>query len=102
MPELTIFTAPKPFTNPHIALIQSNAIRSWLNLGPQVEVLLMGEEAGLAELAAECGVKHIPDVARNSNGTPLVSSMFDLARRHSTSPFLACVNADIVLMPDVL
>src|SRR5512142_3111011 len=102
MPELTIFTAPKPFTNPHIALIQRNAIYSWMNLGPQVEVILMGEEAGLAEFAAECGVKHLPDVARNANGTPLVSSMFDLARRNSSSLLLACVNADILLMPDVV
>lgn len=102
MPDLTIFTAPKPFTNPHIALIQRNAIRSWLNLGPQVEVILLGDEAGLAEFAAECGVKHLPQVACNANGTPLVSAMFDLARRNSASPLLACVNADIVLMPDVL
>ena len=86
MADLTIFTAPKPFTNPHIALIQRNAIRSWLSLGPQVEVILLGEEDGLAEAAAELGVKHLPEVARNASGTPLVSSMFDLARQHSTSP----------------
>lgn len=102
MPDLTIFTAPKPFTNPHIALIQRNAIRSWINLGPDVEVILLGEEEGLAEFAAECGVKHISQVARNANGTPLVSSMFDLARQNSTSPLLCCVNADILLMPDVV
>jgi hypothetical protein len=98
--ELTIFTAPKPFTNPHIALIQRNAIRSWVALGPQVEVLLMGEEEGLAEAAAELGVRHIPDVARSAAGTPLVSAMFALARANSTSPLLACVNADILLRPD--
>ena len=102
MPELTIFTAPKPFTNPHIALMQRNAITSWLNLGPQVEVLLMGDETGMTEIRPGMGVKHLPDVERNSNGTPLVSSMFALARQHSTSPLLACVNADIVLMPDVV
>ncbi len=32
-PALTLFTAPKPFTNPHIALIQRNAFRSWQALG---------------------------------------------------------------------
>ena len=100
MADLTIFSAPKPFTNPQIALIQRNAIRSWLNIGPQVEVLLIGEEAGLADAAAELGVKHISGVARTPGGTPLVSSMFDLARRNSSSPLLACVNADILLMPD--
>lgn len=100
MPDITIFTAPKPFTNPHIALIQRNAIHSWLALEPHVEVILMGEEDGLAEFAAECGVLHLPQVARNASGTPLVSDMFALARKHSTSALLACVNADILLMPD--
>jgi hypothetical protein len=101
MADLTIFSAPKPFTNPHIALIQRNAIRSWLSLGPQVEVILLGNETGLAETAAELGVMHLPDVACTPGGTPLVSSMFDLARRNSTSALLACVNADILLLPDV-
>jgi hypothetical protein len=99
---ITIFTAPKPFTDPHIALIQHNAIRSWLALGEQVEVILLGEEEGLAEAAALYGVRHLPQVQRTPAGTPLVSSMFALAREHSTSPLLCCVNADILLTPDLL
>jgi len=102
MPTLTIFSAPKPFTNPHIATIQRNAIRSWLELGSEVEVILVGEEDGLAEVAAELGVKHLLNVRRNVEGTPLVSSIFDLARQNSTSPLLAYVNADILLLPDFL
>jgi hypothetical protein len=100
MAELTILTAPKAFTNTHIATIQSNAIASWQALGPQVEVLVIGEEDGLAQATAQLGVKHLPAVARNANGTPLISSMVQLAREASTSPLLAIVNADILLMPD--
>ncbi len=48
---LTIFTAPKPFSDPHINVIQRNAIQSWLHLGNEVEVLLIGNEAGMHELA---------------------------------------------------
>ena len=81
MPLLTLFTAPKPFTDPHIDTIQRNALRSWLQL-PDVEVLVVGQEPGLAETADELGLKHLPAVARNQWGTPLVSSIFDLARRH--------------------
>ena len=99
---LTIFTAPKPFTNPHIAVIQRNAIQSWLHLGTEVDVILVGEEEGLAEAAQEFGVPLLKDVRRNTSGTPLVSSIFDLARQTSDSPYLAYVNADILLMPDVL
>lgn len=100
MPEITIFTAPKPFTNPHIAILQRNAIQSWLALGPAVDVILVGEEEGLAEAAAELGVRHLPNVARNALGTPLIPSIFDLARQASNAPLLAYVNADIILLPD--
>lgn len=96
---LTLFTAPKPFTNPHISTIQTNAIRSWLAL-PEVEVVLIGDEAGMAQVAAELGVRHIPQVRRNASGTPLISSMFELAAGVNDSPLLACVNADILLLPD--
>jgi hypothetical protein len=97
---LTVFSAPKPFTNPHIDLIQRNAIQSWLHLGDDVEVLLIGDEKGMAEVAVEYGVCHLPQVARNEWGTPLVSSIFALARQNSDSPLMAYVNGDILLMPN--
>ena len=98
---LTLFSAPKPFTDPHIALIQRNAIRSWTLL-PDVEVILLGEETGLAEAARELDVKHLPDVACNESGTPLISSMFQLVRENSHSDLLCIVNADMILMPDFI
>lgn len=97
---ITVFSAPKPFTNPHIATIQRNAIRSWLALGDAVEVLLLGDEEGLPEAAEELGVRLIRKVKRNAQGTPLVSSLFELARQNSTTPLLAYVNADILLLPN--
>jgi hypothetical protein len=96
---ITLFSAPKPFTNPHIATIQRNAIKSWTLL-PDVDVILLGEEVGLAEAARDLGVKHIANVARNESGTPLISSMFQLTRENSTSELLCIINADMLLMPD--
>ena len=98
-PILTVFSAPKPFTDSHINKIQRNAIRSWQQLGPKVEVILVGEEDGLAAVAAEYGVLHLPNVARNDWGTPLVNSIFELARQVNDSPLLTYVNADILLLP---
>ena len=99
---ITIFTAPKPFKETHVSLIQRNAIQSWVALGPEVEVILMGKEEGIAEAAGELGVRHRPDVACNLLGTPLISSMYDLARQSNDSPLLMCINADIILFPDIL
>jgi hypothetical protein len=99
---LTIFSAPKPFFNPHISIIQRNAIQSWMHLGKEVEVLLIGQEDGLAEVAAAYRVNCLPDVERNENGTPLVSSIFHLARKASQSRLMAYVNADILLLPELV
>jgi len=101
MPLITLFSAPKPFTDPHIAMIQRNAIRSWTLLS-DVEVILHGDEKGLAEVAREYGVKHLSNVAHNDTGTPLISSMFQLARENSNSELLCIVNADMILMSDFI
>ena len=101
-PFLTLFTAPKAFTDPHTSLIQHNAFRSWQALGENVSVVIAGDEEGIAEAAQEYGFSHRPDVRLNQLGTPLISSIFDLGRRENDSPFLAYVNADIILFPETL
>ncbi|HUH96488.1 MAG TPA: hypothetical protein VLZ89_03960, partial [Anaerolineales bacterium] len=101
MPFITLFSAPKPFNVPHIAMIQRNALHSWTLL-PGVEIILLGQEAGLAQTAKEFGVKHIPEVKCNANGTPLISSMFAMARQNSRAGLFCIVNADVILMPDLV
>jgi hypothetical protein len=101
-PLITIFTAPKPFNNPHIRMIQRNAIKSWFNLGKEARVFLIGDEPGMPEFAKETGIQHLTWVASNPLGTPLVSSIFAIARQMSPSPLLAYVNADILLTPQFI
>ncbi len=98
-PFLTIFTAPKPFTNPQINLIQRNAIQSWQHLGEDVNVFMVGDEPGMAQFASDAGLQQLSGVACNALGTPLVSAIFSMVRQASSSPLLAYVNADIVLTP---
>jgi hypothetical protein len=100
MPLITLFSVPKAFTDPHIAMIQRNAIESWKELGEAVEVLLLGEEEGLGPAARELGVRWIPGLQRNTDGTPLISSMFEQAMKNGQGKLMAIVNADIILLPD--
>ena len=102
MTSLAFFTAPKPFTNAHIRIIQRNAIQSWKTLGNQVEVWLVGDEPGVEQSARELQVGYIPDVARNSFGTPRIDSIFHLVREQSQAEYLCYVNADILVFPDML
>jgi hypothetical protein len=96
---LTLFTTPKPFEG-HFKTIQTNAIKSWLALRPKPEVILFGDEAGNAEIAAEFGLRHIPEVAVNEYGTPLVNDMFEKARQAAGNEYIGFVSADIMLMQD--
>jgi hypothetical protein len=97
---ITIFSAPKAFEDPHISLIQRNAICSWLALGERVEVLLMGDEPGLREAAHSLGVRLIPVKDRAESGAPKISALFSAARREARHEILCYLNADIILLDD--
>ncbi len=99
---LTIFSAPKSFSDSHIALIQRNAISSWLQLGEDVEVLLMGDEPGLDDVASSLGVRRLSVPERAPSGTPLVSALFRRAREAASYRLLCYMNADIVPLDDFL
>jgi hypothetical protein len=97
---LTIFSAPKAFTNPPIAVIQRNAIQAWKML-PDVDVILVGDEAGISEAAHEFGVQNVPEVKRDEKGIPLVSSVMEIGHKYSNSPLLCYANADMLLTSDL-
>lgn len=101
-PYLTLFTAPKAFVDPHTSLIQHNALRSWQALGDSVSVVVVGNEEGIGEAAKSYAFTHRPDVRLNKLGTPLISSIFELGRHENSSAFMAYVNADIILFPEML
>jgi hypothetical protein len=101
-PFLTIFTSIKPFSDPRVNNIQRNALQSWAELGDEVDVLVVGNEAGTPEAVADLGVRHFPQIERNAAGIPLVNSIFNFGRAGSVSPVLAYSNADIIFCSDFL
>jgi hypothetical protein len=100
MSYLTLFTIPKAFSDPHVGLIQRNALASWRQLAPAVEVLVMGDDPGAAEAAREYGAVHVPDLPKNEFGTPLLDAAFREAAARGRGEVLCYVNADIVLLED--
>ncbi len=98
---LTIFAVPKPFRG-QIGMIQRNAIHSWTKLQPQPEIILLGKDEGTQETAKEFGLRHIPDIKVNAQGTPLLNSIFSEASQQATYPILTYVNSDIIFTSDFL
>ena len=98
---LTIFSIPKPFTG-HSAIIQRNAIQSWLKIKPRCEIILCGNEQGVAGVASEFNVHHIPDIEKNKYGTPLLSAAFRVVQRKADSTLIGYVNSDIIILNDAI
>jgi len=98
---LTIFALPKAFVG-HNGVIQRNAIKSWTLLSPKPEIILMGNDAGVAQYAAEMGLRHIAEVRKNEFGTPLVSDLFARAQEEASNDVLMYINSDIILLDDFM
>ncbi|GAC1661760.1 MAG: hypothetical protein PVS2B2_28010 [Candidatus Acidiferrum sp.] len=98
---ITFFSTPKPFVG-HIDVIQRNAIASWRRLHPDIEILLIGDDRGAAEICQEFGIRHIKEVKRNKNGTKYLADIYDRAQEIARHNLLCHVNCDIVLMNDFL
>jgi hypothetical protein len=65
-------------------------------------VILCGDELGTRAVSVELGTEWIPNIARNEIGTPLLSSVFQLAQERAACRVLCYVNTDIVLLQDFL
>lgn len=98
---LTLFAIPKAFCG-HTGIIQRNAIESWARLGRGCRVVLFGDEEGTAEVARELRLDHVPEIAVNEFGTPLVNGLFQRARELAAHDELCYVNSDIILLGDFL
>lgn len=97
---LTLFAVPKPFRGA-IGELQRNAVRSWTALDG-VQVVLLGNEDGVAGEAARAGATHVAGLARTERGTPRLDDALarvDGVAEHRLRAFL---NADVLLLDDFL
>jgi hypothetical protein len=93
---LTFATTAKPFRG-HIGIIQRNALQSWKLLHPDVEIILFGDDEGAAEVCAQFGLRHEPQVARNAHGIKRLDYIFDRAEEIARHDILCYINCDIIL-----
>lgn len=96
----SLFTLMKPFIGVD-GVRQRNAVQSWLELEPRPEIILLGDEFGIAEIASEFECVHIPQVDRSESGMPLLCSTFAIAQLEATHDVLLYVNGDILLTDSI-
>ena len=95
----TFFSTAKPFVG-HIGIIQRNCLRSLTLLHPEAEVILFGDDEGAASVAADLGIRHEPQVAKNEFGSNRIDFMFNKAQEIARHDVLCYVNCDIIFLPD--
>lgn len=93
--EMTLFTCPKPFVSP-FDVTQRDAIMSWTMLFPRPEIILFGDEEGVAEIAEQLSVRHVPEIDRSPSGAPLAHSMFASVGEKGHGLLSGFINADII------
>jgi len=96
---LTFFTTAKPFVG-HSAIIQRNALESWRRLDPDIEIILLGDDLGVAEVCQELNLRYEPKIERKENGTKTVRSVFGQAQQMARREHVCYCNCDIVLTAD--
>ena len=96
---LTFFTTGKPFRG-HSGVVQRNALKSWMLLDPDVEVILFGDDEGAGEAARELGIRHEAHTKKNESGSNRMDGMFLRAQEIARHEVLCYSNCDIVLMRD--
>ncbi len=96
---LTFFTTGKPFRG-HSGVVQRNALKSWMLLNPDVEVILFGDDEGAGEAARELGIRHEAHTKKNESGSNRMDGMFLRAQEIARHEVLCYSNCDIVLMRD--
>lgn len=99
MSGVCLFAVPKAFRG-LTGVQQTNAVQSWTRLGRDVEIILLGDDEGVADAAQRLSVRHIDALPRNELGTPLVNAAFRAAEEQSQADVMCYVNADIILLPD--
>ena len=98
---LTIVSVPKAFKG-KFELIQRNAIQSWKALEGNIRIILLGDDEGTAEVAKEFNLIHVPEILRTDQGTPRVDYIFESARKNTSGRWICYVNADIILLGEIL
>ncbi len=96
-----LFSVPRAFEGA-VGVAQRNAIQSWSRLCPTPSIVLVGDEPGLAEVAAGEGYEYLLVSARSPGGAPRLDAVFNAVRDRYPSETLCYLNADIVVVGQLI
>jgi len=97
--KITILAAPKKFEE-RTAILQENAINSWIRLVGKENICLFGDDE--TKINSEKLKIQFQKPITNESGLPLLDSIFNLARKKFKSDYFLYINSDIILLDDFI
>jgi len=98
---ITFLSSPKAFAG-RAATQQIAAIKSWLALSDDVEIILYGNSPGIIEACTELNISHVPNVESTNGGIPYFGAIADHAARYAKYDNQVYINCDILLTSHIL
>ncbi|MGY5852888.1 MAG: hypothetical protein RTU92_04915 [Candidatus Thorarchaeota archaeon] len=98
---ISIFSLPKGFDDPSTDLAQRNSIQSWMYLVPRPEIILLGDDPGVAEVTREYNLVHAPQIELSSHGNPLIRSLLEVGQETSSNEIVCFISCDIIVPPNL-
>lgn len=95
---ITFFTHCREFRGEFDSL-QRTAISSWIGIGPDVQIILMGAPDA-ADVAKMMEIDHAVITGYNEHNTPLVNAIFDTGQANARHDIVCEISSDIVLSAD--
>jgi hypothetical protein len=95
---LTIFSIPKPFEG-STGELQAAAVASWGRLGPGNQVVLVGEAPAAGP---DASFDRVDAFQPDGSSAPRLDDAFARVDAHARQPLRCFLNADIVLLPDLI
>lgn len=99
--EITFFSIPKAFRK-HVKVVQLNALESWTRLNPCPKIMLLGRDAGVADVAQRYGCEHYGARTDGEYGVPLVNHAFERAQQRARTNLMCFTNADMIFLKDFM
>jgi hypothetical protein len=81
---------------------QLRAIKSWLSISSDIEVILYGSTDGALEISNTLGIKYIPQIESTPEGVPYFNAITEHAKLYARHDIQIYLNCDILMTESIL
>jgi hypothetical protein len=81
---------------------QLRAIKSWLSIAEEIEVILYGHTDGAKEISDTLGITYIPEIESTREGVPYFNAITEHAKLHARYDTQIYLNCDILMTVSIV